>query len=174
MCKSCFLFGHADTPQSIYSDLEQAIKNEVRRGISVFYVGYHGDFDHMAASALRAIKRQYSGITVMLLLSYHPAEKSIETPSDFDGTFYPPMEGIPRKYALIRANQYMVKEADSLICFVNHPGNTRNLLEYAKKETSEKNITNIAEKRPDLLYCDSSGKKEGCPTNVRQPRLNQS
>lgn len=150
MCKSCFLFGHSDTSQSIYPYLEQAIENEVNKGVSVFYVGYHGNFDHMAAKALRAIKRRHSGITLMLLLSYHPAEKSIETPSDFDGTFYPPMEGIPRKYALIRSNQYMVKVSDSLICFVKHPGNARSLLEYAKKASFEK-ISQILHKK-------------GCPT----------
>lgn len=144
MCKSCFLFGHSDTSQSIYPYLEQAIENEVNKGVSVFYVGYHGNFDHMAASALRSAKRRHPAITLMLLLAYHPAERFMETPPDFDGTFYPPLEGVPRKYALIRANQYMVKASDSLICFVKHSGNARNLLEYAERTAGKKAVTNIA------------------------------
>lgn len=144
MCKSCFMFGHSDAPQSIYPCLEQAIENEVNKGISVFYVGYHGNFDHMAASALRSAKRRHPAITLMLLLAYHPAERFMETPPGFDGTFYPPLEGVPRKYALIRANQYMVKASDSLICFVKHSGNAGNLLEYAERTSGKKALTNIA------------------------------
>ena len=147
MKKNCFLFGHADTPQFILPLLEQAIEREVNRGVTEFYVGYHGNFDHMAATALRAVKHRYPGITIILLLAYHPAERAVEIPIGFDGTFYPPLEGIPRRYALIRANQYMVRTSDSLICFVKHPGNTRNLLEYAEKTRLGKkpSVTNIAE-----------------------------
>lgn len=43
MRKSCFLFGHADTPQSVLPILEQAIEKEVANGMSTFYVGYHGN-----------------------------------------------------------------------------------------------------------------------------------
>lgn len=45
MLRSCFLFGHADAPQSILPILEQAIEHEISEGVSVFYVGYHGSFD---------------------------------------------------------------------------------------------------------------------------------
>lgn len=142
---SCFLFGHADAPQSILPDLIEAIENEVSKGTTVFYVGYHGDFDRMAATALRDIKKKHSAVTAILVLSYHPAEQPIETPFGFDGTFYPPLENIPRRYAIVRANQYMVKASDSIICYVCHHGNTRNLLEFA---TKRKNIcvNNIAMK----------------------------
>ena len=147
MQKSCFLFGHADTPQSILPLLEQAIEREVHLGVTVFYVGYHGNFDRMAATALRAVKHRHPEITVMLLLAYHPAERAAEIPMGFDGSFYPPLEGIPRRYALIRANRYMARTSDSLIYFVKHPGNTRKLLEYAEKTRLGNNpsVTNIAE-----------------------------
>ena len=146
MRKSCFLFGHADTPQSVLPILEQAIENEVANGISSFYVGYHGNFDRLAASALRSVKHRHSDILLMLVLAYHPAEQAIEAPQGFDGTYYPPLVGVPRRYAIVRANQYMVKTADSLICYVRHHGNTRKLLEYARKSTTgANNIINIAE-----------------------------
>lgn len=130
--RSCFLFGHADAPQSILPDLIEAIENEVSIGTTVFYVGYHGDFDRMAATALRKVKQRHSGVTATLVLAYHPAERAVEMPADFDGTFYPPLENVPRKVALAKANQYMVRTSDSLICYVRHFGNSRNLLEYAQ------------------------------------------
>lgn len=82
----------------------------------------------------------------MLVLAYHPAEQPIEVPLGFDGTYYPPLEGIPRRYAIVRANQYMVKTADSLICYVRHHGNTRNLLDLATRlaNTKDLQIKNLA------------------------------
>ena len=133
MQRSCFLFGHADTPHSILPRLEEAIGQEVSRGTTVFYVGCRGNFDRLAASALRAVKRRHSKITLILCLAYHPAERAEETPPDFDGTFYPPLEGVPRKYAIVRANQYMVRTADSVICYVQHWGNTQKLLDMARR-----------------------------------------
>ncbi len=140
MQKSCFLFGNADTPKSILPSLEQAIEEEYSKGITVFYVGHHGDFDQLAATALRAVKRRYSEITLMLVLAYHPAERAVELPLGFDGSFYPPLENIPRRYAIVRANQYMVKSVDSIICCVRHYGNAEKLLEYAHTQVSEERL----------------------------------
>ena len=147
MQKSCFLFGHADTPQTVLPIIEQAIENEVANSTSVFYVGYHGNFDRMAASALRSVKRRHAEISLMLVLAYHPAEQIIEVPNGFDGTYYPPLEGIQRRYAIARANQHMVKKADSLICYVWHHGNTRNLLDLATRlaTTKDLQIKNLAD-----------------------------
>ena len=145
MRKSCFLFGHADTPLSVLPILEQAIEEEVASGISVFYVGYHGNFDRMAASALRSAKRRHAGIRLMLVIAYHPAEQAIEAPQGFDGTYYPPLEGVWRRYAIVRANQYMVKTADSLICYVQHYGNTRSLLDLAVRQARDMKIKKLSD-----------------------------
>lgn len=141
--KSCFLFGHADAPQSVLPDLIAAIEVEVSKGTKFFYVGYHGNFDRMAATALRQAKQAHSDITATLVLAYHPAEQPIEPPEGFDGTFYPPLGNTPRKYALMKANQYMVKNSDSIICYVNRFGNAKKLLEYAIKQKNV-SITNLA------------------------------
>ena len=143
MRKSCFLFGHADAPQSILPILEQAVEDEIAHGTSVFYVGYHGNFDRMAACALRAVKQRHSEISLILVLAYHPAEQTIEVPQGFDGTYYPPLEGIPRRYAIIQANQHMVKTANSVVCYVRHHGNTQNLLKLATRQANLR-INNLA------------------------------
>lgn len=130
--RSCFLFGHADAPESVLPDLTAAIEREAAGGTRVFYVGYHGNFDRMAAAALRRVKQKFD-ITAMLVLAYHPAEYPVETPEGFDGTFYPPLEGVPRKAALVRANRHMAASADVIICYVRHYGNSRTLLEYAQR-----------------------------------------
>lgn len=142
MGKSCFLFGHGDAPQSLLPILAEAIEHEVEEGTMDFFVGYHGNFDHLAAAALRQVKQRHRNITATLVLAYHPAEQHIEPPAGFDGTFYSPIENTPRRYAIVKANQYMVQSSDRIICYVKHYGNTRQLLNYAiqHKEQSIKNL----------------------------------
>lgn len=136
MEKTCFLFGHADTPQWILPALEKAVEKAVLNGVTTFYVGNHGSFDCIAATALRAVKRRYGSITLMLVLAYHPAERSAIIPLDFDGSFYPPLEHVPHKYAIVRANQYLISNSDCVICYVCHPGNTCDLLKKQKENKS--------------------------------------
>ncbi len=143
MAQSCFLFGHADAPQDIIPRLMQEIENQVSKGITIFYVGYHGNFDRLAISALRAVKRRHSEITLILLLAYHPAEQPIEPPQDFDGTFYPPIEKVPRRYAIVRSNEYMIRNAEQVICYVKKCGSSQKLLLYAQRR--KLHITNLGE-----------------------------
>ena len=132
MCKSCFLFGHADTPESILPVIENAVEKQYSKyGIKDFYVGNRGNFDKLAARAIRNVKQNYSDMRLYLVLAYHPAEREPDLWGGYDNSHYPPIEKTPRTYAIVKANQHMIDTADSIICFVKHLGNTRNLLEYA-------------------------------------------
>ena len=90
-----------------------------------------------------AAKEQHPGITLSMLIPYHPAERPIELPPGFDNTFYPPgMEKVPRRLAIVRANRYMVDHVDHLIAYAWHPAsNARDLVEYAKKKEHKGKIT---------------------------------
>lgn len=144
--KSCFMFGHADCPDNMLPRIEQAIEHYYSQyGITDFYIGNRGRFDSLAATAVKRMKQQYSDIKLYLLLAYHPGERPVDPWDGFDGSYYPPLEGVPRPYAIVRGNQYMVDNADCLICYVKHMGNTRNLLEYARKRKEKSTIENVAE-----------------------------
>lgn len=131
--KSCFLFGHGDAPYEIQHRIEEAVEyHYLQHGVRQFYVGNHGAFDSMATSAVKAVKQMHRDIELYLLIPYHPAERAVPVPEGFDHTFYPPLERVPRRYAIVRANRYMVDTCDTIICYASHFGNARNLLEYAK------------------------------------------
>ena len=119
----------------------------VHCGVTEFIVGNYGGFDRMAARAVISAKALYPGITLLLLLSYHPAERPIETPPGFDGTFYPPgMESVPRRYAIVRANRYMIDHVDYLIAYARHPAsNAKELTAYALRKGVV--VTNLGEIR---------------------------
>lgn len=148
--KVCFLFGHAVAPTEITAQIKASAEQQyLHHGIRSFIVGNRGNFDRCASTAIKDLKEKYPDITLTLLLAYHPAERPIHLSKGFDGSFYPPLEGIPRKYAILCANQYMADNADSILCYVAHFGNARNLLEYAKRRNIP--IDNIAEPETNFL-----------------------
>lgn len=143
--RSCFMFGHADRPDDMLPKIEEAIVRCHSKGITAFYVGGRGRFDGLAATAVKRAKQQHDDIRLYLLLAYHPSERPVSLTDGFDGSYYPPLEDVPRPYAIVRGNQHMVDVSDHLICYVKHTGNTRNLLKYAQKRKARGCIENVAE-----------------------------
>ena len=144
----CFLFGHSTTPCDALLAIEAAAERQYEEHkIRTFVVGKRGAFDGYAATAIKHLKRKYDDVSLMLLLAYHPAERLVTLTDGFDNSYYPPLENVPRRYAIVRANKYMVDTADAIICYVNHVGNTRKLLEYAQRRQKKEGIPieNVAE-----------------------------
>ena len=146
--KSCFFIGHREASEEIFSALTEAVEHHiVHCGVTEFIVGNYGGFDRMAARTVISAKALHPEISLLLLLSYHPAERPIEIPPGFDGTFYPPgMESVPRRYAIARANRYMIDHVDYLIAYAWHPAsNAKELTAYALRKGVV--VTNLGEIR---------------------------
>lgn len=134
--KSCFFIGHREASNDIIPALDAALEQHISQfGVTEFIVGGYGGFDRLASAAVIRAKKRYENISLLRLLPYHPAERLIETPIGFDGTYYPHgMENIPRRLAILRANRYMVDHVDYLIAYAWHPAsNARELMEYAER-----------------------------------------
>ena len=117
MLKTCFLIGHRDAPVALRDKLERAIAEAITDyGVTEYVVGQYGAFDKMAAACLAEAKKAHPELRLVLLLPYHPSERAAVLPTGFDGSFYPPgMEAVPRRLAIVRANEYMAKHCDLLI-----------------------------------------------------------
>lgn len=144
MCiKSCFFIGHREANEEIYADLLAAVERHiVEFCVTEFIIGHYGGFDRLAARAVIEAKKTHPEVTLTLLLPYHPAERPMEAPEGFDGTYYPPdMEQVPRRVAIVRANRYMVDHVDYLIAYAWHPGsNARDLVDYAQNRIAVTNM----------------------------------
>jgi len=154
--KRCFFIGHRDTPHEVFELLRAAVeKHIVEYGVTEFIVGHYGGFDSMAAKAVIVAKKRHPHVSLLLLLPYHPAEHPIETPEGFDSTYYPEgMETVPRSFAIIRSNRYMVDHADHLIAYAWRPAsNARDLVDYARLRAKKGFITvqNLAENTDDTM-----------------------
>lgn len=134
MENTCFFIGHRDAPDSLYPALaEQVERHIVGYGVTEFVVGSYGRFDSLAVQAVKDAKKRHQQVTLLLLLPYHPAERSVPLLSGFDGTFYPPgMEAVPKRAAIVRANRYMVEHSKYLIAWAWQAGsNAKKLADYA-------------------------------------------
>ena len=134
--KSCFFIGHREADERLLPQLIALVERLIEEEqVTYFYVGGYGGFDCIAAAAVKEAKRNFSGITLMLVLPYHPAKRPVEVPVGFDGTYYPEgLEGVPRRYAIARTNRILIDTSDWLIAYVCHgASNSRTLLEYAKR-----------------------------------------
>ena len=120
--KTCFFIGHREAPESIYPELAQTVEQLIGQGVADFYVGNYGNFDRLAARVVIAAKQQRPEVRLTMLLPYHPAEREVVLPPGFDGSLYPPgMENVPRRFAIPRANCWMVEHCTHLVAYVTHP-----------------------------------------------------
>lgn len=134
--RSCFFIGHRHAEERIYEKLLTAIDTHISAyGVTDFLVGHYGDFDRMAARAVAEARRTHPGISLTMLLPYYPEDRAISVTPIFDGTFYPPgMEFCPKRYAIVRANQYAIEHNDYLIAYVTGVGKSRDFLNYAERK----------------------------------------
>ena len=141
--KSCFFIGHREATEELIPQLTNIITELIADGITEFVVGSYGGFDRVAASALRKTKATHPNIILTLLTPYHPADRPIALPRDFDGSFYPPgMEAVPRRLAILQANRYMAENCDVLVAYAWHPAsNAKELVDFARKKSHARIIS---------------------------------
>lgn len=114
--------------------LTEAVERHiVKYGVTEFVVGHYGTFDRMAARAVKNVKKQHPDVRLVLLLPYFPYEHREELKNEYDGSYYPPgMEKVPKPFAIVKANEYMIKTSEYLICYnKGNVGKTRDFVEMA-------------------------------------------
>ena len=132
--KTCFFIGNRHTPGCIKEHLAEAVEKHITEyGVNVFTVGNYGAFDRLVKSVLTEAKERHTDIELYLLVPYAFTQK-IEIPEGFDGSLYPEgMEKVPKPYAIVQANRYMIQNSDYLISYCHDVGNTGKFVEFAQK-----------------------------------------
>ena len=115
--------------------LRETVASLILRGADKFYLGGYGVFDQMAAAAVWAQKTQHPYIASVLVLPYLDRKVISE---HYDYTTYPPLESVPKRFAISRRNQWMVDNSDILVAFVTHDwGGAATTLKYAERKKKE-------------------------------------
>lgn len=133
---TCFFIGHRDAPETLTELLAKAVERHITEfGVEDFVVGHYGRFDALAAAAVRKAKKRHPGIMLSLLIPYFPMPRLKELEKEYDAAFYPPgMENVPKPFAIVRANEYMLRTSDFLICYDRGQiGKTRDYVALARR-----------------------------------------
>lgn len=127
-CGHSEVLGRDDVASWLHSICEQLILE----GMQTFYLGGYGAFDHLAAETLRKLKPAYPQIKLILVLPY--LNSSMPT-AGYDESVYPPLESVPRRYAILRRNEWSVQQADVVVAYVTHNwGGAAKTLQYAQRK----------------------------------------
>ena len=129
--------GHAQISQSekIEKWLYAVTQKLIEQGATTFFLGGYGAFDSLAASVLREQKKQYPQIELVLVLAYLNTERNT---SGYDSTVYPPLETVPRRFAISHRNRWMVESADVVVAYVLHDwGGAATTLRCAKQKKKQ-------------------------------------
>ena len=135
--------GHSKLYNSdiIKDRLTRELRSLSEQGTHTFYLGGYGDFDLLAAKVLHELKPEYPELESILILPY---PDRAEDASLYDGSIYPPLENVPKRYAISHRNLWMVNQADMVIAYVDHDwGGAAKTLETAQKKKLP--IINLAE-----------------------------
>lgn len=136
--------GHGD---EIYNEvlrerLYDVLEELINKGTTEFLLGGYGAFDLLAARTVKSLKEKYPHITSVLVNAYINRGYDSDL---YDCSEYPPIENVPKRFAIIKRNEWMVKQADILIAYVRYDwGGAAKTLEYAMKK--KKHIINLYEK----------------------------
>ena len=126
--------GHSKLYNSdiIKDRLTRELRSLSAQGTHTFYLGGYGDFDLLAANVLHELKPEYPELESILILPYPDRQVDV---SLYDGTIYPPLENVPKRYAISRRNAYMIDRSDVVIAFIMHSfGGAYKSLCYAQRK----------------------------------------
>ena len=127
--------------------LKQLLIKEIRKNPTCkFYLGGYGDFDSLCLLTLRELKTDFPDIELLFITPYLDKNYSkLEFAKyHYDDVIFPPLESVPRKFAILKRNEWMVDSADLVIAYVKYSwGGAAKTLKYAKRK--KKLIINVAE-----------------------------
>ena len=139
-------FGHRDTPEKAEKNLLTVLIDLIEnKKANRFLVGHNGSFDGMVKRLLTNLKKSYPHISVLTVLAYLPEKDPYSLLNEKTETVYPEgLEAAPRRFAICKRNEWMVKESDIVITYVKGTsGGAARYKEFARRK--QKQIIEISE-----------------------------
>ena len=109
-----------------------------------FYLGNYGMFDRFAFSCAKEFKKKHPESSLILISAYFNENTHAILRPEYDAIIYPELERVPPRYAILKRNEWMVKNADLIISYITHSfGGAYKACAYAKRHGKE--ISNLPE-----------------------------
>lgn len=139
----CATFGHSKrgVSEEETKRLTKLFVDLIQNGTTEFLNGFYGDFDIICAKIIRQLKREFPFIKLIGVTAYNEpkdATRNNEIKKTCDELEYPPLETVPKRFAITKRNEYMVDVADIIVFCVDVDfGGAYKTLEYAKTKNKE-------------------------------------
>ena len=133
-CGHSDYIGNLTDEEFLLNLLEEIIQgNEVD-----FYLGGYDGFDNFVLKCTKKYKQKHLNAKLIFITPYlhkltSQSDNIIE--KSYDMIIYPELERIPQKLAIIKRNEWMIKQADYVFAYVRrHYGGAYRTLLYAHKQ----------------------------------------
>ena len=119
-------FGHADFRETalIKESLLSLFEREVNGKEATLLLGGYGAFDEFARRCAREYQKRNPRCSLVLVTPYmslsHQKNVLAAQKKRYDEILYPPLEGIPPRYAISHRNRYMATSADLVVAYITH------------------------------------------------------
>lgn len=109
-------FGHRKLYEKteVEKRLTDCILNILENGASEFLLGDYGEFDRLCATVLH---RQRANYPQMRLIYVQPYLDRAPLENIFDASVYPSLEAVPKRYAILRRNEWMIEQSDFVVIY---------------------------------------------------------
>ena len=139
--------GHGEYRESAEDEQKilEILEREVGDGPCEFFLGGYGGFDGFSHSCAKKFKKEHPHAKLIFVTPYMD-EKYIKSRTEYMkdvNVVYPPIENVPKKFAIQHRNRWMMEQADVVIAYVSRSfGGAYTTYKYAK--TKKKRIYNIS------------------------------
>jgi len=138
--KTAFIGHRQVLAKNVYEKLVETIEAQIQNSCKSFTMGTHGEFDRLALSACKNLRRQYKDIEIeVVVTSLHTIEKQDELDippySDVKTVMYE-IEDTYFKRQISLSNRMMIDTCDTLICYVDrnaYRSGAKTAMRYAEK-----------------------------------------
>jgi len=138
----CTFIGHRFCERLNKKRLRYEIENLIKKSVTTFFVGTQGAFDKIVYEVLSELENEYE-INIIVVLAYLNRNRHVYY--DIEKSIFPDcLTKTPVRFAISRRNDYMLKNSQYVICYLDDPfSNTANFVIKAKRQN--KRIINIGD-----------------------------
>ncbi len=134
--KTVTFCGHSiltrDEATKLRKILPAVIESLINDGADTFLLGGYGEFDLLCAQSVKELKKNHSYIKSILVIPYIGKDFNRKL---YDFSEYPPIENVPKRFAILKRNQYMIDCSDAVIAYISHSfGGAYNSYKYARRK----------------------------------------
>ncbi len=139
--KTAFIGHRKVFAKNINERLTNAIETEIENGCTVFTMGTHGEFDALALTVCRNLRKTHNELDIeVVITSLNVIKKDSECDAapyaDVKTVIYD-IEAAHFKRQITLSNRQMIDGCDTLICYVNtseYRSGAKTALRYAEKQ----------------------------------------